>query len=116
MKYHYVKKAALALLMAGLWIILMGLVIMTLWNHIIAPIAGIGMLGFWQALGLFVLMRLLTGGLFRPWWAMGWKNRWKRNWQDKWRTMSPQERAQFRQRMCHKWKVEQDIEQARQEA
>lgn len=46
---------ALILLIAG-W------VIMALWNHLIPGIFNLPAIGYWQALGLAVLFRLLFGG------------------------------------------------------
>lgn len=41
---------------------LTGLVIMSLWNWMMPAIFGLGVITFWQAIGLFILGRLLVGG------------------------------------------------------
>lgn len=41
---------------------LTGLVIMSLWNWIMPAVFGLGMITIWQALGMFILGRLLFGG------------------------------------------------------
>ncbi|MDU7761940.1 MAG: hypothetical protein E7J89_21415, partial [Enterobacter asburiae] len=47
--------------------IVLGLVVMTLWNALLPAILGVKAIGFWQALGILVLSRILFGGLgFRP--------------------------------------------------
>ena len=41
---------------------LFGLVIMLLWNRILSGVLGLPALGFWDAVGLFILAKLLFGG------------------------------------------------------
>ena len=43
--------------------ILFGFVIMWLWNWLMPTIFGLGTLTFWQAVGLFILLKLTLGGL-----------------------------------------------------
>lgn len=43
----------------------LGAIVMLLWNLLIPGIFGLAAISFWQALGLFVLARILFGG-FRP--------------------------------------------------
>jgi len=43
--------------------IVLGLVVMTLWNALLPAILGVKAIGFWQALGILVLSRILFGGL-----------------------------------------------------
>ena len=51
--------------------VVMGFVIMGLWNWLMPTIFGLGMITFWQALGLLILGRLLLGG-FRKHRHFGW--------------------------------------------
>ncbi|MEZ4923193.1 MAG: hypothetical protein R2780_08500 [Crocinitomicaceae bacterium] len=44
------------------FIALGGLVVMLLWNGIMPAVFGLGMVTFWQALGMLILGRLLFGG------------------------------------------------------
>ncbi|MCK7427937.1 hypothetical protein [Enterobacter chengduensis] len=47
--------------------IVLGLLVMSLWNALLPAILGVKAIGFWQALGILVLSRILFGGLgFRP--------------------------------------------------
>ncbi|MDR1023471.1 MAG: hypothetical protein LBL94_09420 [Prevotellaceae bacterium] len=46
-------------------IALMGLAVMLLWNKLVPDIFGLATLNFSQAVGLFVLARLLFGGFLR---------------------------------------------------
>ncbi len=72
-----------------------GEVVMRLWNWLLPPLFGWRSLGFWQALGLLALCRILFGGLggHGPRQHRGWKFR------DRCRHMSPEEREKFRRAM-----------------
>jgi hypothetical protein len=48
-------------LVAAALLALVAFAIMALWNRIMAGVIGLPALGFWEALGLFVLARLLFG-------------------------------------------------------
>jgi len=41
---------------------LISVVVMALWNWLMPAIFGLGVISFWQALGIFVLSRILFGG------------------------------------------------------
>lgn len=72
--------------------LLLGSLVMFLWNAILVPVLHVGMLGFWQALGLLVLSRILFGGFKGgPWGAPG-----GGPWREKWRNMSEEERMQMK--------------------
>ncbi len=53
----------LAIIGIPLFIFVGGEVVMHLWNWLLPPLFGWRMLGFWQALGLLLLCRILFGGL-----------------------------------------------------
>jgi hypothetical protein len=57
--WKILKIAAVAALAIGA----VGLVIMSLWNWLAPAMFGGHLIGFWQAVGVFVLARLLVGGL-----------------------------------------------------
>jgi hypothetical protein len=74
-------------------------VIMLLWNNILSEVLGIPTLNLWQALGLFVLSRILFGRL-GPGSSRGfpaYQNR-KAAWREKWGSMSAEERAELKAR------------------
>lgn len=83
--------AMVAFLTVGGW------VVMALWNWLLPSLFGWKLLGFWQALGLLALSRILFGN-----WGghhgHGWKERheWKQNF-------TPEERERFRQEMRARW-------------
>ena len=74
-----------------------GFVVMTLWNWLVPPIIGWHTIGFWQAIGLLILSKLLFGGFHgRP----GRGGHWKRRMQERMEHMTPEEREKFRQGMA----------------
>ncbi len=91
-------KGLFFLIMAALFLFVLGNVIMFLWNEILANATGVKTLNFWEALGLFVLARILFGGFrfgprHKPW--RGYKRR--KAWREKWMSMNEEERAAFKQ-------------------
>ena len=80
----------------ALFILIGGELVMHLWNWLLPPLFGWRMLGFWQALGLLALCRILFGGLggHGPRHNRGWRFR------DRCRNMSPEEREKFRRAMA----------------
>ncbi len=72
--------------------------VMWLWNFAVVPVFKAPALGYWQAMALLVLSKILLGG-FRP--GSGgppWGPRAK--WRSKWQKMSPEER----QKLKEEWK------------
>lgn len=79
----------------------LGFIIMALWNNILAVIFPIALINFWQALGLFLLSKLLFGGFpGKPGWAGRRHNRREmEEMRSKWFNLSPEERKNFKQDM-----------------
>lgn len=77
---------------AALFVVL-GLLVMSLWNALLPAIIGVKAIGFWQALGLLVLCRVLFGGLgLRPgMFGM------RRRMHERWMQMTPEQREAFMQ-------------------
>ena len=92
MHHWWWKKAAgvIALLIAACAVF--GWLVATLWNWLMPPLFGLGAITFWQALGLFVLGRVLFGG-FRGF--GGHHRRHRHHMRERWRHMTPQERESF---------------------
>jgi|SRR6516164_5660455 hypothetical protein len=67
-----------------------GLLTMMLWNWLLPGLFGLPAIGFWQALGLLVLARVLVGG------RGGRQLYWRARMQERWERMSDEERARFR--------------------
>lgn len=93
MKQHHFWKTLKVLLFIVVAGALLGFIIMHLWNWLMPAIFGLGLITFWQALGLFVLGKLLLGGFHRH---HGGRSRWNRRMQERWDQMSTEEREKFR--------------------
>jgi hypothetical protein len=78
--------------------------IMHLWNWLMPGIFGLHVITYWQAMGLFLLSKILFGGFHRH----GGRGGWKRHMEERWEKMSPEEREKFRSGMrgrrgCRPW-------------
>jgi hypothetical protein len=82
-------------LLAALFVGAVGALVMLLWNWLLPPLVGARAIGFWQAVGLLVLSRILFGGLRRGGWHWGWRRRMR----ERWARMTPEERERFREGM-----------------
>ena len=74
-------------------ILVVGFVVSGLWNALLPGLFGLPSINFWQALGLFILGRVLIGG-FGPGGGRG-GPRFVRGWGD----LTPDERQRFRDAM-----------------
>ncbi|MGK0365653.1 MAG: hypothetical protein ACI85O_002719 [Saprospiraceae bacterium] len=100
-KFGFFTKGVFFLIMATVFVFVLGSLVMFLWNTLLPDIIGVKEITFWQAVGLFVLSRILFGG-FR----MGgsrhkgkWKNK-KAFWKEKMTGMDDGEK----ERLKAKWK------------
>lgn len=75
---------------------LVGWVVMLLWNALVPELFHGPPLRYWQAVGLLLLSRLLFGGLRG---RGGWRGHWRHRWRERWEQMTPEERAQLRERI-----------------
>ena len=73
-----------------------GFVVMNLWNWLMPALFGWHLIGFWQAVGILVLSKILFGG-FRG--HAGRHFYWRRRMIERWEQMTPEEREKFRQGM-----------------
>jgi len=86
---HGLKILAFILLAATVF----SFVVRWLWNWLMPGIFGLHAIGFWQALGLLVLSKILFGGFRgRPAFATHWRQRLIERWEQ----MTPEEREKFR--------------------
>ncbi|WP_348823763.1 hypothetical protein [Flavobacterium aestuarii] len=78
--------------------------VMLLWNALMPSIFGLGIISFWQALGLLVLSRLLFGGHGHHGGPGFGGMRHKNGIREKWMSMTPEERKEFvekrKENMC----------------
>ena len=77
------------------FLVLVGAVVMWLWNALVPALFHGPVLMYWQAVGLLVLTRILVGGL------RGHRGgHWARHrLRERWEQMTPEERAALRERM-----------------
>jgi hypothetical protein len=83
------------------FVIALGAVTMGLWNWLVPELFAGPTITFWQALGLFILSKILFGGF-----GKGGSHRsgpWKNYWKEKWSGMTPEERETFKRKMKDKW-------------
>ncbi|HEU0199167.1 MAG TPA: hypothetical protein VFR86_01915 [Burkholderiaceae bacterium] len=78
---------------AAIVVAVFGAGVMLLWNWLMPELFGWPAIGFWQALGLLVLSKILLGG-FRGRWGGG--MHWRARMMERWEQMTDEERAQFR--------------------
>ncbi len=69
-----------------------GLIVMALWNSLMPPIFGLKTVGYWQAMGLVILCRILFGGFH----GHSGSHRGRRM-MERWEQMTPEERQKFRE-------------------
>ena len=109
MKYRWKFWKIVGFLMMGAgFLLLFGTVVMMLWNWLIPGIFAGPEITFWQALGILLLARILTGGMhWKPW---GWKgshhHHYRHKWRQKWEQMTPEEKTRWRDkyaRWCNRW-------------
>lgn len=81
-------------IVAAVAILFFGWVVTSLWNAILVPAAGAGVISFWQGLGLLVLSRILVGGFGGGRGGGRWGNRPSKQ---KWAAMSEDEKLRFKQ-------------------
>lgn len=92
------KKFFFFIFLFPLFILGLGGLVMLLWNALLPDIAGVSKINYWQAMGLFVLSRILFGG-FR-FGGGGGKPGFggsPQHWKQKWMNMSEEEKARFKE-------------------
>ncbi len=99
MKRNWILRALKIAALAIAAVIVFSFVVMSLWNWLMPAVFGFRMIGFWQAVGLLILSRILFGGFRgRPGHSMGWRHRMMARWEQ----MTPEERDKFRQGIRHR--------------
>jgi len=80
---------------------LTGFVVMNLWNYLLPAILHVGIITFWQALGIFILCKILFGFGHRGHrWGGGGGAPWmRRKMEERFKNMSPEEREKLKARL-----------------
>jgi hypothetical protein len=78
----------------------LGFVVMGLWNWLMPALFGWKLIGYWQALGLIILCKILFGG-FRGSAGRGGYRRHRMG--ERWKPRTPEEREKFRQELRACW-------------
>jgi len=90
--------------MAAAFLSLISFIVMQLWNNLLPALLHVGTVTFWQAMGIFILCKLLFG-FGRPG-RFGGGAPWMRGrMAERFKNMSPEEQSRFKEqfghRMCH---------------
>lgn len=103
-KFTFRKKFIFIPFIAAGILALVSYVVMQLWNHLLPDILHTGTIDFWQAMGLFVLAKILFG------FGHGGRGHrgapWMQHKMERFKNMSPEEQERFREQMrqrCGKW-------------
>ncbi len=97
------KKILLIIFCGTVAVLAMGMVIMFLWNWLVPNLFKGPEIGFWQALGIFVLAKILFGFGGGGKCGKGGHYSWKHRYHEKLSAMTPEERERFKKRMTDKW-------------
>lgn len=92
------KKFFFFIFLFPLLVLGLGALIMVLWNALLPDIIGASKINYWQAMGLFILSRILFGG-FR-FGGGGGKPGFggpQQHWKQKWMNMSDEEKARVKE-------------------
>jgi len=93
MRFFRVIKVIAIVIVAS---VVLGLVVEHLWNWLMPALFGLHTITYWQAVGLFVLSKILLGGFHKHGRRGGRGRHWRGRMQEKWAGMSPEEREKFR--------------------
>jgi hypothetical protein len=77
-----------------------GFVVMGLWNWLMPALFGLKVIGYWQAVGLLILSKILFGGLRNE---GGRSGRGLHGMRQCWKERTPEEREKFRQDLRGCW-------------
>ena len=96
MRRRWIWIAPFALVGMAAFVALGGVIVRWLWNWLLPPLFGWPVIGFWQAVAMLALCRMLFGGLGLH---GGGRSNARRRMAERWDRMTPEERDRFRSRM-----------------
>ena len=94
-KAFWLRRVVGFIILAIAGVLLISFIVMNLWNTVLVAAVNVRAINFGQALGIFLLAKILFG--FR---GGGWRGRgsyWNKQMREKWQTMSPEEKEKFKQ-------------------
>ncbi|MGA8539379.1 MAG: hypothetical protein WB566_07755 [Terriglobales bacterium] len=91
-----VKIVMAVVVLLPLLIVVLGYLVMSLWNWLTPALFGWHAITFWQAVGLLLLSKILFGGVRG---GPGRRMHWRGRMRERWEHMTPEEREKFRQGM-----------------
>jgi Ca2+/H+ antiporter, TMEM165/GDT1 family len=94
MKKFWIRKGLMFITLFIVLTLVVGLVVMGLWNAILPAVLGIKAITFVQALGILLLSKILFGGFHGGF--KGRKDQWRMKMQQKMGNMTPEEREKFK--------------------
>ena len=106
MRRFWIKKVIFIPILVAAVVLLLGGVVMLLWNAILPGVIHVGELSYWQAVGLLVLSKLIFGG-FHGHRGSHWGH-WAKHRGD-WMNMTEEERTKLREewkKRCQPWSHE----------
>ena len=107
MKKFWIKKGILFTFCFIAFALLLGLIVMALWNAILPEVLSVKAITFKQALGILLLSKILFGG-FKGGWGNNNRQQWKMKMQEKFGNMTEEEKekfkAEWRNRCGSRWR------------
>jgi hypothetical protein len=100
MRKHRFLRGLKFLLFGVLFVAVIGFVVMGLWNSLMPALFGWKSIGYWQALGLIILSKILFGGFRGPGGRGGY---WRHRMMERCEQMTPEEREKFRRGLQGRW-------------
>ncbi len=98
MKGRWIAKGVRIFLALVIGTVLIGFIVMLLWNALIPDLFRGPTLSYWQAVGLLLLSHILLRGWGRWRYANGWRaDRWRHRFGAKLAAMTPEEREKFKE-------------------
>jgi hypothetical protein len=95
MNNYWIKKGLMFFLFFLAMLLLVGFIVMGLWNNILVAVLGVKAITFVQALGMLLLSKILFGGFRGNCGGRG-RQQWKMRWQEKMSNISPEEKEKFK--------------------
>lgn len=96
MKKFWIKKAGIFTFCFIGFALLIGLVVMALWNAILPAVLGVKTITFLQALGILLLSKILFGGFKGGAPFTRSRQAWKMKMQEKFGNMTPEQKEKFK--------------------